>query len=84
MIRRIKTSDIHIDKRRRSTRSVIPPKRLDSHFWAGRKSRVQSDEQIKDTHRRRYNQSKSRLTNPRDSLTQMEGISMEQIKANKS
>ncbi|KAG5589569.1 hypothetical protein H5410_040083 [Solanum commersonii] len=37
------TSDIHIDKRRRSTRSVIPPKRLDSYFWAGRKSRVQSD-----------------------------------------
>ncbi|KAH0655105.1 hypothetical protein KY285_029987 [Solanum tuberosum] len=37
------TSDIHIDKRRRSTRNVIPPKRLDSYFWAGRKSRVQSD-----------------------------------------
>lgn len=37
------TSDIHIDKRRRSTRNVIPPKRLDSYFWAGRKSRVQSN-----------------------------------------
>ncbi|KAH0672438.1 hypothetical protein KY290_024676 [Solanum tuberosum] len=36
-------SDIHIDKRRRSTRSVIPPKRLDSYFWVGRKPRVQSD-----------------------------------------
>ncbi|KAH0725501.1 hypothetical protein KY284_001366 [Solanum tuberosum] len=33
------SDDLCISKPRRSTRIVIPPKRLDSYLWAGRKSR---------------------------------------------
>ncbi|KAG5584223.1 hypothetical protein H5410_044657 [Solanum commersonii] len=35
------SDDFCISKPRRSTRIVIPPKRLDNYLWAGRKSREQ-------------------------------------------
>ncbi|KAM3270609.1 hypothetical protein P3S67_028811 [Capsicum chacoense] len=34
-------NNFHIDKLRRGTRSVVPPRRIDNWFWEGGKSREQ-------------------------------------------